>query len=77
MPLDEALRRLDELNWGNVALAVSLEVGHLVSAEQAREIAQREIRDLYRACTCPPPGSSYESYEGPQRECPVHGEDVS
>jgi hypothetical protein len=25
-------------------------------------------------CICLPPGGSYESYEGPQRDCPVHGE---
>lgn len=25
-------------------------------------------------CTCLPPGGTYESYEGPQRDCPMHGE---
>lgn len=25
-------------------------------------------------CTCLPLGGSYESYEGPQRDCPEHGE---
>lgn len=33
--------------------------------------AAEQIRRQSRACTCP---KSYLTYDGPDRDCPVHGE---